>query len=95
MGSCSFCHGHLLEHPLRMGEDHRLYDVAADLRRNTYIRQREQCQCPLMLGDSEPKEECDQSHNWVMVGKANRNRGGVKWVSNPCVRKNNNVCLPL
>ena len=23
MGSCDFCHGHLLEHPLRTGEDLR------------------------------------------------------------------------
>ena len=30
-GSCSLDHGHLPECPLRMGEDHRLSDLAADL----------------------------------------------------------------
>ena len=30
---------------------------------------------PLMLADSEPKEECDQSQNWVAVGKAKQNGG--------------------
>ena len=43
-----------------------------------------------MLADSETQQECDQSQNWVMVGKAKQN-GGVKWLSNPHVRKNNNV----
>ena len=28
-----------------------------------------------MLADSEPKEECDQSLNWVTVGKAKQNGG--------------------
>ena len=28
-----------------------------------------------MLEDSEPQEECDQSWNWVMVGKAKQNGG--------------------
>ena len=28
-----------------------------------------------MLADSEPEEECDQSLNWVMVGKAKQNGG--------------------
>ena len=41
MGSCGLDHGHPLEHPLRMGEDHRQSDLAADLRRNMYIRQRD------------------------------------------------------
>ena len=40
-GSCGLDHGCLLKHPLRMGEDHRLSDLAADLRRNTYVRQRD------------------------------------------------------
>ena len=31
---------------------------------------REQCQCPLMLVDSEPQDEYDHSLNWVMVGNA-------------------------
>ena len=39
-----------------------------------------------MLADSEPQEECNQSWNWVMVGKAKQNGGGVKWV-----RKNDDV----
>ena len=48
-----------------------------------------------MLVDSESREECDQSQNWVLVGKAKYKTRGVKWVSNPCVRNNNNICLPL
>ena len=28
-----------------------------------------------MLVDSEPQEECDQSQNWVTVGKAKQNGG--------------------
>ena len=76
MGSYNFCHGHLLEHPQKMGEDLRKCDVAADLRRNMYIRWREQHQCPLMLADTEPHNECDHSQNWVMVDKAKQNKGG-------------------
>ena len=46
-----------------------------------------------MLADSEPQEGCNQSWNWVTVGKAKYN-GGVKWVSNPCVgKKDEVVCL--
>ena len=78
-----------------MGEDLSLCDVAADIRRNTYLRWREQCQCPLMQVDSEPHDECNHSQNWVMVGKAKQNRGGVKQVSTPHVKKNDNTCLPL
>ena len=44
-----------------------------------------------MLVDSEPQEEYNQSWNWVTVGKAKQNGGGVKWVSNPPVRKKENV----
>ena len=41
----------------------------------------------LMLAISKLKEECYHSLNWVMAGKAQINEmGGVKWVSNPCVR---------
>ena len=36
-----------------------------------------------MLADSEPKEECCHSLNWVMAGKAKIKMGGVKWVSSP------------
>ena len=43
---------------------------AGDLRRNTYIRWREQHQCPLTLVDSEPNDECNHSQNWVTIGKA-------------------------
>ena len=39
-----------------------------------------------MLADSEPKEECYHSLNWVMAGKANQTKGGVKWESSPHVR---------
>ena len=40
-----------------------------------------------MLMDSEPKEECYNSLNWFMAGKANKMKlGGVKWVSSPRVR---------
>ena len=39
-----------------------------------------------MLADSEPHNECDYSWNWVMVGKAKHNKGGVKWVSTPMSR---------
>ena len=70
MGSYDFCLGHPLECPQKMGEDLRKGDVAADLRRNMYVRQREQCQCPLTLADSEPHNECNHSPNWVTVGKA-------------------------
>ena len=41
MGNCGLDHGHLPEHLLKMGEDHRLSDLAADLRRNMYVRQRD------------------------------------------------------
>ena len=40
-GSCGLDGGCLPEHPLRMGEDHRLSDLAADLQRNMYMRQRD------------------------------------------------------
>ena len=33
------------------------------------------CLYPLMLADSEPKEECYHSLNWVMAGKANQMEG--------------------
>ena len=58
-----------------MGEDHRICDMAADLGRNTFVRQREQCQCLLMLADREPQKECNQSQNWVTVGKAKQKWG--------------------
>ena len=38
-----------------------------------------------MLADSEPKEECYHSPNWVTAGKANQTEGGVKWESSPHV----------
>ena len=44
-----------------------------------------------MLVDSEPKEECYHSLNWVMAGKAKQNEGGVKQVSNPHVRVKDEV----
>ena len=45
------------------------------------------CLYPLMLADSEPKEECYHSLNWVTAGKANQKKmGGVKWASSPHVR---------
>ena len=49
----------------------------------------------LMLADSEPQEECNQSWNWVIVGKAKHKMGGVKQVSNPHVKSNDNICLPF
>ena len=48
-----------------------------------------------MLADSEPHDECDYSWNWVMVGKAKQNKGGVKQVSNSGVKRNDNACLSL
>ena len=54
------------------------------------------CLYPLMLVDSEPKEGCYHSLNWVMTGKAKQKTkiGGVKWVSSPHVRvKDEVVCL--
>ena len=41
-----------------------------------------------MLVDSEPKEECYHSLNWVTAGKANQKKmeGGVKWASSLHVR---------
>ena len=48
---------------------------------------------PMMLVDSEPKEECYHSLNWVMAGKA-KQKWGVKQVSNPHVGvKDKLVCL--
>ena len=45
------------------------------------------CLYLLMLVDSEPKEECYHSLNWVTAGKANQMKWrGVKWASSPCVR---------
>ena len=38
---------------------------------------------PLMLADSEPKEECYHSLNWVMAGKAKPNGGGSETGSSP------------
>ena len=50
------------------------------------------CLYPLMLADSEHKDECYHSLNWVMAGKA-KQKGG-EWVSNPHVRvKDKVVCL--
>ena len=46
-----------------------------------------------MLADSEPQEECDQS--WSHGRQGQTEMGGVKQVSNPHVRKNDNICLPL
>ena len=43
--------------------------------------------------DSKPQDECNHSLNWVMVCKAKQ--GGMKWVSIPCVKRNDNACLPL
>ena len=70
MGSCSLDCGHLPEHPLKMGEDHRQGDLATDLGRNMYVWQRDDIYNPLKLADSEPEEECCYSPNWVMAGKA-------------------------
>ena len=39
-----------------------------------------------MLADSEPNDKCHHSQNWVTVGKAKQNKGGVKWVSTPVSR---------
>ena len=51
-----------------------------------HIHQAEgRCLYPLMLADSEPKEECYHSLNWVTAGKANQTDGGVKWESSPHV----------
>ena len=41
---------------------------------------------PLMLVDSEPKEECYHSLNWVMAGKAKPNGGGSEMGKQPHVR---------
>ena len=60
-----------------------------------YIRWREQYQCPLMLADSEPHNECNHSQNWVMVGKAKQNKGGSEMGKYPNVRRDDNICLPL
>ena len=43
---------------------------AADLGRDTYIKQRDNIYNPLMLVDSGLEEECYHSLNWVMTGKA-------------------------
>ena len=44
------------------------------------------CLYPLMLVDSEPKEECYHSMNWVMAGKAKPNRGGSEMGKQPRVK---------
>ena len=86
MGSCSLDCGHLPEHPLITGEDHRYGDLAADLRRNTCVKQRDDIYNPLKLADSKLEEECYYSLNWVMAGKAKQTqKGGVKQVSSPCL----------
>ena len=66
--------------------------MAADLGRNTYIRQRDDIHNPLKLVDSELEEECYHSPNWVMAGKAKqKHKGGVKQVSSShvAVRRQN------
>ena len=60
--------------------------LAADLQEEHVCKAEGWCLNPLMLGDSEPKEECYHSLNWVMAGKANKMKwGAVKWASSPCV----------
>ena len=41
-----------------------------------------------MLADSEPRDECDHSWNWVMVGKAKQNKGGSEMGKYPHVKRN-------
>ena len=65
-----------------------------ELQRNTYIRQRDRRLYPLMLVDSEPKEECCHSLNWVTADKAKIQMGGVKWVSEPTCRNGEQEGLP-
>ena len=82
------------EHPQKMGEDLRYGDVAMDPRRNTYMRQRELCQGPLTLADSEPQEymTTHQTRSWL--ARPNK-KGGVKWVSTPVSGgMMMSVCLP-
>ena len=43
------------------------------------------CLYPLMLADSELKEECYHSLNWVMAGKAKPNGGGSEMGEQPRV----------
>ena len=50
--------------------------MAADLGRNMYVRQRDDVYNPLMLADSGLEEECYQSLNWVMTGKAKQKHNG-------------------
>ena len=44
------------------------------------------CLYPLILADSEPKEECCHSLNWVTAGKAKPNGGGSEMGKWPHVR---------
>ena len=53
-----------------------------------------QCLYPLMLADSEPKEECYHPLNWVMVGKAKQN-GGCEIGKYPLCQSEGWSSLPL
>ena len=71
MGSCSLDHGHLLEHPTedRGRPQVKLFGCRPP---EEHVHKAEgQRLYPLMLVDSEPKEECYHSLNWVKAGKAN------------------------
>ena len=48
-----------------------------------------------MLVDSEPKEECYHSLNWVMAGKAKPNGGGSEGGKQPPCRNEECQGLPL
>ena len=73
---CSLYHGHLLEHPLRMGEDHWKSDLAADLRRNTYIRQRDDIYAHWCWWIVNQKRNATTHWTGSQQARPNRNIGG-------------------
>ena len=83
-GSCSLDHGHLPEHPLRMGEDHRYSVLAADLWRNTYVRQRDDVYTHWHWQIVNQRR--DATTHWTGSWRARPNQietGGVKWDKQP------------
>ena len=50
MGSCGLDHGHLPEHPLKMGEDHRKVIWLLNSRGTCSVRQRDKHSIPIDAG---------------------------------------------
>ena len=85
MGSYSLDHGCPPGHPPRVGEDHGQSDLAVDIRRNTYIRQRDNvytCWCWQIVN---PKRKATIHWTGSRQARQIKIRGGVKQVGNPHV----------